>query len=92
MRSRIEVNPLRLYDAKDDGVQELLAEFKPITDSICPACRKHHEVVLDTLTDLEIPFEEDPALVRGLDYYCRTTFEITATSGRKQSRLAGGGG
>ncbi|MEN8007167.1 MAG: histidine--tRNA ligase [Candidatus Krumholzibacteriota bacterium] len=91
MRSRIEVNPLRLYDAKDDGVQELLGRFRPITESICEPCRGHHQVVLDTLRDLEVPFEEDPALVRGLDYYCRTTFEITATAGRKQSSLAGGG-
>lgn len=91
MRSRIEVNPLRLFDAKDEGVQELLGQYPPITDSICEPCRRHHQVVLDTLADLEVPFEEDPALVRGLDYYCRTTFEITATSGRKQSSLAGGG-
>jgi len=91
MRSRIEVNPLRLFDGKDEGVQELLGRFRPITDSICEPCREHHRVVLETLGDLEVPFEEDPALVRGLDYYCRTTFEITATSGRKQSSLAGGG-
>ena len=91
MRSRIEINPLRLFDAKDEGVQELLGQFPPITDSICEPCRQHHRMVLDTLEDLEVPFEEDPSLVRGLDYYCRTTFEITATAGRKQSSLAGGG-
>jgi histidyl-tRNA synthetase len=91
MRSRIEINPLRLYDAKDDGVQELLAGFEPITDSLCEPCREHHDMVLATLADLEVPFEEDHTLVRGLDYYCRTTFEITATGGRKQSSLAGGG-
>ncbi len=91
MRSRIDVNPLRMYDAKDDGVQELLAGFKPITDSICDACREHYEIVLATLRDLDVPHEEDPTLVRGLDYYCRTTFEITATAGRKQSSLCGGG-
>jgi histidyl-tRNA synthetase len=91
MRSRIDINPLRMYDAKDEGVQELLAGFKPITDSICDACREHHEIILATLGDLEVRYEEDPTLVRGLDYYCRTTFEITATAGRKQSSLAGGG-
>ncbi len=91
MRSRIDVNPLRMYDAKDEGVQELLAGFKPITDSICDACREHYEIVLATLRDLDVPHEEDPTLVRGLDYYCRTTFEITATAGRKQSSLCGGG-
>ncbi len=91
MRSRIDVNPLRMYDAKDEAVQELLAGFNPITDSICDACREHYDIVLATLRDLDVPYEEDPTLVRGLDYYCRTTFEITATAGRKQSSLAGGG-
>lgn len=91
MQGRIEINPLRLYDAKDDGVQALLGRFKPITDALCPACREHHRVVTETLTALGVPIEQDPTLVRGLDYYCRTTFEITATSGRKQSSLCGGG-
>ncbi len=91
LRTRIEINPLRMYDAKDEGVQDLLDRFPPITDSICGPCREHHDIVLGTLNDLEVPFEEDPTLVRGLDYYCRTTFEITADGGRKQSSLAGGG-
>ncbi len=91
MRGRIGINPLRLYDAKDDGVEELLAGFKPITDSLCGACREHHEVVRGTLTDLGIAYVDDPTLVRGLDYYGRTTFEFTAETGRKQSSLAGGG-
>jgi histidyl-tRNA synthetase len=91
MQERIDINPLRLFDAKDDQVQQLLAGFKPITSTLCPACREHHDVVLGTLRDLAVPFEEDPSLVRGLDYYCRTTFEIKAVSGRKTSSLAGGG-
>jgi histidyl-tRNA synthetase len=91
MRGRIDINPLRLYDAKDEGVQELLRGFKPIIEALCEDCLAHHEVVSDTLAELNVPFENDPALVRGLDYYCRTTFEISAVSGRKQSSLAGGG-
>lgn len=91
MRDRIDTNPLRLFDAKDDGVQELLAGFKPISSTLCQGCLDHHRVVTATLTDLGVPFVEDPALVRGLDYYCRTTFEIKAVSGRKTSSLAGGG-
>lgn len=91
MRGRIAINPLRLYDAKDDGVQKLLAGFKPITDALCADCREHHRIVTETLTALKVPIEQDPSLVRGLDYYCRTTFEITATKGRKQSSLCGGG-
>ena len=81
MQGRIDINPLRLYDAKDDGVQALLRGFKPITDALCDSCREHHRVVTETLVSLGVAIEQDPALVRGLDYYCRTTFEITATSG-----------
>lgn len=91
MRGRVGTNPLRLYDAKDDGVQELLADFRPITDCLCAGCRAHHETVRGTLGDLGVAFVDDPTLVRGLDYYTRTTFELTAASGRKQSSLAGGG-
>jgi histidyl-tRNA synthetase len=91
MRERIDINPLRLYDAKDAGVQALLRDFKPITAALCGACRAHHDVVTAALGDLAVPVEQDPTLVRGLDYYGRTTFEITATSGRKQSSLCGGG-
>lgn len=91
MQERITVNPLRLFDAKDDGVQELLAGFTPISDSVCQACKEHYDTVKCTLEDAGVPFVEDNMLVRGLDYYSRTTFEITARSGRKQSSLAGGG-
>jgi len=91
MRGRIEVNPLRLYDAKDDGVQELLRRFRPITEALCDDCREHHRVVSASLKALSIPVVQDPSLVRGLDYYCRTTFEITAVKDRKQSSLCGGG-
>ena len=91
LRDRIERNPLRMYDAKDAATQALLAEHAPITDFLCEACREHHAVVLGCLDDLGIAYEEDAALVRGLDYYTRTTFEVTARAGRKQSSLAGGG-
>ncbi len=91
MRGRIDINPLRLFDAKDDGVAALLASFKPITEALCAPCREHHAVVLRLLDKLEVPYVSDSGLVRGLDYYSRTTFEITARQGRKQSSLAGGG-
>lgn len=91
MRARIDINPLRLFDAKDDGVTALLDGFKPITDALCADCRRHHDVVLGLLEKLNVPYVSDPRLVRGLDYYSRTAFEITAKSGRKQSSLAGGG-
>jgi histidyl-tRNA synthetase len=91
MHSRITINPLRLFDAKDDGVQDLLAGFTPISDTVCQECKDHHEIVKASLEDCGVAFVEDHTLVRGLDYYSRTTFEITAMAGRKQSSLAGGG-
>ena len=91
LRARIDTNPLRLYDAKDDQVQHLLRGFRPITDGLCAACRDHHAILLDSLARLSVPVQADPTLVRGLDYYTRTTFEITAGGDRKQSSLAGGG-
>ena len=90
-RNRIEVNPLRLYDAKDDTVLDVIAGHSPISDHLCDDCRRHHDAVCEGLTDLGIAFENDATLVRGLDYYSRTTFEVTARSERKQSSLAGGG-
>ncbi|MEZ4387637.1 MAG: histidine--tRNA ligase [Candidatus Krumholzibacteriia bacterium] len=88
---RMARNPLRMYDAKDDAVAAVLATHAPITDFLCEACREHHAVVLGCLDDLGIAYEADPTLVRGLDYYSRTTFEVTSRTERKQSSLAGGG-
>ena len=90
-QDRITTNPLRLYDAKDEAVQTIMAGHAPITEHLCEDCRDHHAEVKACLEDLEIAYEEDPTLVRGLDYYTRTTFEVTARSERKQSSLAGGG-
>lgn len=91
LRDRIERNPLRLYDAKDDGIAELMAGHPHQSEHLCEACRIHHAAVKDSLDDLGIAYEDDPTLVRGLDYYTRTTFEVTTRSERKQSSLAGGG-
>jgi len=90
-QDRIATNPLRLYDAKDEAVQTIMAGHAPITEHLCEDCRDHHAEVRACLEDLEIAYEEDSTLVRGLDYYTRTTFEVTARSERKQSSLAGGG-
>jgi histidyl-tRNA synthetase len=90
-QGRIDRNPLRMYDAKDEAVQAILKEHPPITEFLCEDCRAHHAELRECLAALGIDAEEDPTLVRGLDYYSRTTFEVTARSERKQSSLAGGG-
>jgi histidyl-tRNA synthetase len=91
LRRRAETHPLRLYDAKDEATQTLLAAHPGILEFLCDACREHHERLKETLDDLVIPYREDATLVRGLDYYTRTTFEITTLAERKQSSLCGGG-
>lgn len=91
LRDRVERNPLRLYDAKEEEVQTLLVQHPPILEFLCAGCREHHQAVKATLQAMDIAYEEDPTLVRGLDYYTRTTFEVTARLERKQSSLAGGG-
>lgn len=90
-QGRMEVNPLRLFDCKEEGCQRALADFRPITDALCDACRDHHAVVRGSLDSLGVGYEEAPNLVRGLDYYTRTTFEISARQDLRQNALCGGG-
>ncbi len=90
-RRRMETNPLRLFDCKEEGCRETLAAFPPIAEAVCDDCRRHHAVVRETLAALDVPAEDDPTLVRGLDYYTRTTFEIAARRDKRQSALCGGG-
>lgn len=88
---RMDVNPLRLFDCKEAGCRELLASHPPISAAVCGDCRTHHEGLREALGALGVDYEEDPALVRGLDYYTRTTFEISARQDLRQSALCGGG-
>jgi histidyl-tRNA synthetase len=91
-RLRVENNPLRLFDSKDPETQALLDQHAPlITDYISKADREHHAAVQEGLRALSIPFKDDPKLVRGLDYYTRTTFEITAQQLGAQDAICGGG-
>jgi histidyl-tRNA synthetase len=90
-RRRAVTNPLRLFDCKVEECQALLAEYPPILDSLSTENREHHRIVCDLLEQLAIPYLVDHTLVRGLDYYTRTTFEITPETDRKQSSLCGGG-
>ena len=91
-RQRLKNNPLRLFDSKNPETQALLDQHAPlISDHISSDDRQHYEEVQAGLTALEVPFEHDPRQVRGLDYYTRTTFEITSGELGAQDALCGGG-
>ena len=88
-RNRLERNPLRLLDCKIDVK---LAERAPKSeDFLCDNCRAHFATVRELLTDGGIPYVVNPRLVRGLDYYTRTTFEVVSTAVGAQSAVAAGG-
>ena len=88
---RIESNPLRVLDCKNETCQAALEGHPVITDYLDEASAKHHARLKSLLTDLGIPFEENPRLVRGLDYYTRTAFELLSSDLGAQSALLGGG-
>ena len=88
---RIESNPLRVLDCKNDKCQAALEGHPVITDYLDEASARHHARIKALLTELAIPFEENPRLVRGLDYYTRTAFEVLSSDLGAQSALLGGG-
>jgi histidyl-tRNA synthetase len=90
-RRRLERNPLRLLDSKDPA-DAAYVETAPTFESVlCQACREHFDAVKAYLELLEIPFAVNPRIVRGLDYYNRTVFEITSGVLGAQSTVCGGG-
>jgi histidyl-tRNA synthetase len=88
---RAETNPMRVLDCKVEADQPIIAKLPTILDHLCPECRQHFETVKAELTQRGIPFEIAPRLVRGLDYYTRTTFEITSGALGAQNAVLGGG-
>ncbi|MGD2028990.1 MAG: histidine--tRNA ligase [Desulfobacterales bacterium] len=88
---RKDRNPLRVLDCKVPACRDAMAHAPSILDYLCPACRRHFETVKTTLEGINVPFTIDKRLVRGLDYYTRTTFEIQTGSLGAQSAVAGGG-
>lgn len=88
---RIGENPLRVLDCKNARCQKALEGHPLITDFLDDASRAHHARLKELLTALQIPFEENPRLVRGLDYYTRTAFEVLSSDLGAQSALLGGG-
>jgi histidyl-tRNA synthetase len=90
-RARAQLNPLRVLDDKREEVQKQLVDAPLMLDRLCEACTTHHLAVVDALQSLGVPFEPAPRLVRGLDYYMRTTFEFVHEGLGAQSAVGGGG-
>jgi histidyl-tRNA synthetase len=90
-RQRIEINPLRVLDDKRPEVRAQTANAPYIVDYLCGDCKTHYDTVRALLTSLGIPFKDSPRLVRGLDYYTRTTYEFDHALLGAQSGIGGGG-
>ncbi|MEV4014023.1 histidine--tRNA ligase [Nonomuraea angiospora] len=90
-RARIEINPLRVLDDRRPEVRAQLEDAPLIGDHLCADCKTYHDRVKQLLADLDIPWEDAPRLVRGLDYYTRTTFEFDHPLLGAQSGIGGGG-
>ena len=91
VRERIELNPLRAFDSSDPGTQAVMAKAPHLIDWLSEEDAKHFAKVRSLLDELDIDYEIDPTLVRGLDYYTRTLFEFTSDSLGAQSGVGGGG-
>lgn len=90
-QGRFERNPLRILDCKNPTCQDLVKEAPTIDQHLCPECKESFEAVQEQLKALGVPFHLNPRLVRGLDYYVQTAFEIVAEGIGAQSSVGGGG-
>ncbi|MFH2107961.1 MAG: histidine--tRNA ligase [Chrysiogenia bacterium] len=90
-RRKVDGNPLRIFDCKLPACAEVAASLPLISDHLCGECRDHFAAVRETLSWMNVSFQLNPRLVRGLDYYTKTAFEITSGQLGAQNALLGGG-
>jgi histidyl-tRNA synthetase len=90
-RDRLTRNPLRILDSKDPKTQEIARNAPKLIDNLSDESKKHFDSVLQLLTDLNIPYQINHCLVRGLDYYTHTAFEIKSDDLGAQATVCGGG-
>lgn len=90
-RRRSTTNPLRALDCKNPSCREQVASAPSILENLCPDCGEHFQVVRDSLDKLQVDYSLNKFMVRGLDYYCRTTFEFITGDLGAQSAVGGGG-
>lgn len=90
-KSRLERNPMRILDCKNEGCKALAPAAPKLSECLCDECKEHFDSVQELLTAAGVEYELDTTLVRGLDYYTRTAFEIQYTPLGAQSAVCGGG-
>lgn len=90
-KRRTQTNPLRVLDCKKPTCRALVKDAPSLLDALCPDCDRHFQEVQGALQGLEIPFRLNPFMVRGLDYYTRTTFEFLTTDLGAQAAVGAGG-
>ncbi|MBW1972926.1 MAG: histidine--tRNA ligase [Deltaproteobacteria bacterium] len=90
-RRRLNINPLRILDCKVEGCRKVIQEAPIILDYLCNECSNHFSDLKTYLGQLELPFIVNPLMVRGLDYYTRTTFEVTTKKLGSQNAVVAGG-
>ncbi|OGI16459.1 MAG: histidine--tRNA ligase [Candidatus Moranbacteria bacterium RBG_19FT_COMBO_42_6] len=91
-KRRLEINPLRVLDCKEDKCSQVAALAPQSIDHLCVECRVHFKNLLEYLDELELPYAINPRLVRGLDYYTKTVFEIWSGQDEGKKHSLGGGG
>jgi histidyl-tRNA synthetase len=90
-RSRVDDNPLRTFDSREAATIAVMKSAPAITDYLCDDCKQHFDGVRGLLDSLDVKYDVDPALVRGLDYYTRTAFEFVSDELGAQTTVLGGG-
>ena len=89
---RAEINPLRAFDCKNEGCRAVMESAPRISDALCDDCRDHYATVKEYLDAAKLDYTQDYKLVRGLDYYTRTVFEVQVVDASNNQNAIGGGG
>lgn len=90
-RERLEKNPLRILDCKEEGCRPIIEKAPVMIDNLCDDCKDHFEELKKYLAAIDVEFSVNPYIVRGLDYYTKTVFEIISTNIGAQGTVCGGG-
>jgi histidyl-tRNA synthetase len=90
-RDRLERNPLRVLDCKEEGCRRITAGAPHMLDNLCPECAAHFGTLKNLLDSMKVVYRVNPSIVRGLDYYTKTVFEIISPDIGAQSTVCGGG-